>query len=295
MAWFSAQILWVGKVIYDGHTLTIVIAALLFQKCCQCVIPIIAICAGLSDRGAFIKNLFDDLVYTDMCFGMIGIHVDRSEIKCFMDRAFLSVTIYSVLLVISLSYLLLKISQLSVYYLFLHLSHILYSNFLIYYYCVLIGSFQFRYKFINDELKSMTMTEFEEKEIINVKTKPNVTETLRKLRTLKAIHAIYREALTIHNGNISVIMVLQILQSVIAVVLSTYFLVCMLLNLLDFRDLGKYMVAVFVLSVIHCFGMVVCTAVVCCSRTCAQVNNWVYSNLYEHRVKIKLWPIISRF
>lgn len=272
--WYCLQIFWCFRAIYNLPRMLVLPVVIVFQKLCQCVIPILVITETLFNKSSVMRDLFDYAIYTDQCFGMIGVEVDMREMKHFVDQTFLYVTVYSIMLLSSAVVLFIKLTGTSVIsalsLALFHFSHLVYSNYLTYYFCVLIGCFHYRFKYINDELKAMTKTQYEDKPVI-ILVKPYHVSEVAKIKTLKCIHAIYRDIVNSHNRRISVVMILQILQSMITVVLSAYFLMCMLLKLIHSLDLGKYLVVMFLLNVVQCFGMVVCSAVVCCSRTSSEV------------------------
>lgn len=246
-------------------------------KLCETTVPILFIVQSFYSGRAFLKSCIDDVIFTDKLLHISGIGIDYLKMKQRVKLTFIGTTVY-VSFVLGTSFLFfINFSKtfsvlVTIVLCILEISHVLYNIYLNYFFCLVLIIFKQRFEKLNEQVRLLVGTKLEEgASVITVKPYNPESSSLEKIKTVKFVHAIYRQIVLDHNNRFGFVILLQFIQVGTVLILCVYFL----LNIKAIED--SIMISLVVVTILRCTALILST-IISCVITSSEVFTYIYVN-----------------
>lgn len=217
-------------------------AAFCVFKLCETMIPIIVTVQSFYSGRAYLKSCIDDIIFTDKILHSTGIEVGYVKMKRIVKLTFICTGMCVFFVLGTILFLSVHTSKRfgilgTIGLCFLETYNSLYNVCLNYFFCLVLLIFQQRFKELNENIKCLTGPKHEEGiRFITVKPYNSYNTTLEKIKTVKFVHAIYRQIVLDHNNRFGFVAVLQYTQIGTVFIFCIYYLVSIFSNTESIKD-----------------------------------------------------------
>lgn len=270
---YTTQIL-MSIYLFPNWTFSAPLTAFCVFKLCETTVPIFFIVQSFYSGRAYLKSCIDDIIFTDKLLHISGIKVDYVLIKQKVKLTFISTSLYvSCVLGTSILFFIHYSKRFSasvtIVLCILEISHVVYNIYLNYFFCLVLIIFKQRFEKLNEQVRCLAGTKLEAGvSVITVKPYNPESSSLDKIKTVKFVHAIYRQIVLDHNNRFGFVILLQFIQVGTVLILCIYFLLSMFINIEDIKD--SIMTSLVVVTIFRCCTLILST-IICCVVTSSEV------------------------
>lgn len=259
---YTSQIL-LSIYIFPKWNFSAPFAAFCVFKFCETTVPIFFIVQSFYSGRAYLKSCIDDIIFTDKLLHISGIGVDYVKMKRCVKLTFIATTVYISFVLGSSILFFIHFSKrfsvsVTIVLCILEISHVLYNIYLNYFFCLVLIIFKYRFEKLNEQVQCLAGTRLEEGiSVIIVKPYNTESSSLEKIKTVKFVHAIYRQIVLDHNNRFGFVILLQFIQVGTVLILCVYFL----LNIKAIED--YIMISLVVVTILRCSSLILSTIISC--------------------------------